>query len=105
MTDQSRRKFLQATSIGGAAAGAAVILPRLSARPATASAASAQAAGAVAAPAFAPAGAAHTGPFVAYVKNAKTGEIAVLAGENEVVHYDPQLAARLAQVASRTVQA
>lgn len=106
MTDQSRRKFLQATSIGGAAAGAAVILPRLSTRPAAATAASAQAAaGAVAVPAFAPAGAAHTGPFVAYVKNAKTGEIAVLAGENEVVHYDPQLAARLAQVASRTVQA
>lgn len=103
MTDQSRRKFLKATSIGGTAAGAAVVLPRLSAQPARA--AQAQTATASASVTTAEAGAAHAGPFVAYVKNAKTGEIAVMAGENEVVHYDPQLAARLAQVAARSTQA
>ena len=98
MTDQSRRKFLQATSIGGAAAGAAVLLPRLAAQPTAAHAAQDQAADAAAGPA-------HDGPFVAYVKNAKTGEIAVMAGEHEIVHRDVQLAAQLAKVAARAPQA
>jgi hypothetical protein len=37
---------------------------------------------------------------VAYVKNAKAGEIAVMVGEHEVVHQDKDLATRLAQVAA-----
>jgi hypothetical protein len=99
MTDQSRRKFLKATSIGGAAAGATVLLPRLSAQAATAKD------GQAAAGSAAEAGAVHSGPFVAYVKDAKTGEIAVLAGEHEILHRDVQLARQLAQVAARTPRA
>lgn len=102
MTDQSRRKFLKATSIGGAAAGATVLMPRLSAQAATAqSAAQDSVRGQAVAASSIEFGAAHPGPIVAYVKNAKTGEIAVLAGENEILHRDVQLARQLAQVAAR----
>lgn len=47
------------------------------------------------------AGPAHAGPFMAWVKDATAGEIAVLVGEHEVLHHDRKLAARLAQIAGR----
>lgn len=99
MTTQSRRNFLKATSVGGTALGTAILWPRLFDQPASAHAVAEQGV-----PGSADA-IAHGGPFVAYVKNAKTGEIAVLAGEHEIVHRDPQLAARLAQVAALAPQA
>lgn len=43
--------------------------------------------------------AAHDGPIVAYVHDARTGEISVLAGEREVHVRDRKLAARIAGVA------
>lgn len=46
-------------------------------------------------------GAVHGGPFVAWVKDAQSGEIAVMVGEHEVVHHDRQLAASLARIAAR----
>ena len=47
------------------------------------------------------AGPAHDGPFTVWVKNVRTGEIAVLVGESEVVHHDKALATKLAQIAAR----
>ena len=98
MTDQSRRKFLKATSLGGATLGSVLLMPSLFD----------QSASADSSPEQSPVNgtdAAHGGPFVAYVKNARTGEIAVLAGEHEVVHSDPQLAMSLARIAARLPQA
>jgi hypothetical protein len=45
------------------------------------------------------AGPMHDGPFVAWVKDAKSGVIAVMVGEREVLHTDRELAARLARIA------
>jgi hypothetical protein len=98
MSDQSRRRFLKATSVGGAAVGGAIFMPRLFDQAARADAPAPR-------PAPRAAEAVHTGPFVAYVKNAKTGQIAVLTGEREVLHHDPQLAASLARVAAGLPQA
>ncbi|MGI8761394.1 MAG: ubiquinol-cytochrome c reductase iron-sulfur subunit N-terminal domain-containing protein [Jatrophihabitantaceae bacterium] len=86
MTEHSRRKFLTHASLGAAAVGAAAVAPAL-----TASAAAEPLA----------AGPVHHGPFLAWVKDAKSGEISVLVGETEVVHHDRLLAARLAQIAGR----
>jgi hypothetical protein len=41
----------------------------------------------------------HSGPVVAYVRNAGTGEISVMAGEREVKVHDRKLAARIARAA------
>ena len=41
---------------------------------------------------------AGSGPVVAYVSNAKTGEISVMAGEHEVNVRDAKLAARIARI-------
>jgi len=85
MAEHSRRKFLQRASLGAAAVSAVAVVPGLGAG-------SAEAEGS---------GPAHSGPFVAWVKDAKTGEIAVLVGEHEVVHRDRKLAARLARIAGQ----
>jgi hypothetical protein len=45
--------------------------------------------------------AAHDGPIVAYVHDARTGEISVLAGHREVRVRDRKLAAQIASVARR----
>ena len=86
MSEHSRRHFIRNASIGAAAVGAAALIPSMTS--------------ADAAPA-APTGPAHDGPFAVWVKNAKTGEIAVLVGENEVIHHDKALAATLARIAAR----
>jgi hypothetical protein len=86
MTDASRRNFLALAGAGAAVVGAAAVAP---------------AAAAAAAPkkeaneTELPAGADQ--PMVAYVKNPKTGELAVMAGEREVVVRDRELVARLAR--------
>jgi hypothetical protein len=90
MTDRSRRAFLTTASLGAAAAGVAVVIP-------------AGAAGAAEPDALA-SGPAHDGPFAVWVKNAKTGELAVLVGETEVVHHDRALAKKLARIAARGSQ-
>lgn len=85
MPEQSRRKFIKHASIGAAAVSAATVLP-----------------GMAAADAETPvSGPAHSGPFAVWVKNASTGEIAVLVGETEVVHHDRALAQKLARIAAR----
>jgi hypothetical protein len=45
---------------------------------------------------------AHDGPVVAYVHDARTGEISVLASDREVIVRDRELAARIASVARRS---
>ncbi|PZS36192.1 MAG: hypothetical protein DLM58_02305 [Pseudonocardiales bacterium] len=85
MAQHSRRSFLKHASVGAAAVGAAAVVPAVLAAPADA----------------APAGPAHAGPFVAWVKDAKAGQISVLVGEHEVVHTDRKLATRLAQIAAQ----
>ncbi len=39
-------------------------------------------------------------PFIASVKDHRTGEVAAMVGEHEVVHRDRELAAGLAAIAS-----
>jgi hypothetical protein len=41
----------------------------------------------------------HSGPVVAYVRDAGKGEISVMAGEREVKVHDRKLAARIARAA------
>lgn len=43
--------------------------------------------------------AAKSGPVVAYIRNPRTGEISVMAGEREVKFHDHKIAARLARAA------
>lgn len=85
MNDQTRRGFLTLAGAGAAVVGAAAIAPA--------------AAGAAdsAAPPVVPAGV--EGPLVAFVRDARAGEVAVLLGEREVVVHDLELAARIARVA------
>lgn len=92
MAEHSRRKFLKHASAGGAVAGVAALTPTLlaesiSARPPEA--------------ADDHVGRVHDEPFMAYVKDARTGEIAVLVGEREAVHQDRELAERLGRAAER----
>lgn len=92
MAEQSsRRSFIRRASFGTAVLGASVLAP----------AALSQAADALPdGPASGAPIAQHEGPLMAYVKNARSGEVAVMVGEREVVHHDPQLAARLARIAA-----
>ena len=43
----------------------------------------------------------HGGPFVAWVKDVKEGEVAVMVGEQTIVHKDANLAKQLAEIAAR----
>lgn len=85
MSEHSRRHFIRNASIGAAAVGATAVIPTMT---------SADAATPVAGPA-------HDGPFAVWVKDVKSGEIAVLVGESEVVHHDKALATALARIAAR----
>jgi hypothetical protein len=84
VAEASRRTFLKTGAVGAAALGAAAVVstPTLG-------------------HAAVPSGPAHEGPFVAWVKDAKAGEISVMVGEQVVVHKDVQLAKQLAQIAAR----
>lgn len=98
VADRSRRRFLQQGTLGAVAVGAA-FTPGLmsgvaSAQPPVRSAVH-------------PAGAARPEvvaalpeqPFIAYVKDHRSGEIVVMVGEQEVVYRDAELASRLARIA------
>ncbi|HUJ36010.1 MAG TPA: twin-arginine translocation signal domain-containing protein [Solirubrobacteraceae bacterium] len=43
--------------------------------------------------------AASSGPVIAYIRNPRTGEISVMAGEREVKVHDRKIASRLARAA------
>ena len=86
MAEHSRRHFLK---FAGVAAGAAAVVPALGMTGADAESS-------------APA---HDGAFVAWVKDPKAGEIAVLVGERELTVRDRKLAKRLAQAAARAQSA
>jgi hypothetical protein len=86
--DQSRRGFLAVAGAGAAGVAAAAALGGGSAE-AESTAVPAQA----------------TKPLVAYVRDARTGEVAVMEGEREVVVHDRTLAARIARAAHRPSRA
>jgi anaerobic selenocysteine-containing dehydrogenase len=85
MTARSRRTFLKLGAV--TAAGAAVA-------PGFAGSAGAEESSAPA----------HDGAFVAWVKDPRAGEIAVLVGDRELTVRDRPLAKRLAQAAARAQQ-
>ena len=82
MADLTRRKFLAQASLSVAGSGVALAalgklpLPRSSATSRKARAAS-------------------QGPIIAHVRNAETGEVALMTGSKEVVYRDPELVERL----------
>jgi hypothetical protein len=92
MADLSRRTFLGASA---AAAGAAVIGVPI----ATAAAGSGTPAAAPLAAGGALLGAKASGPLVAYVKDASSGDVSIMVGTQEVKYHDPDLVARLARAA------
>jgi hypothetical protein len=87
VSEHSRRGFLKVAGISTVAASV-VALPGLS--------------GTAEAESSAPA---HESPFVAWVKDPKAGEIAILVGTSELVYTDKKLAKRLAQAAARAHKA
>jgi len=97
VADQSRRRFLQHGTLGAVAVGAAftpgLVSGVASAQPAVSAAVhpSAVRPGAV--------GALPDQPFIAYVKDHRSGEVVVMVGEREVVYRDAELASRLARIA------
>ncbi len=88
MSEHSRRNFIRTASVGAAAIGATAIVPSMSSADA-------------ATPDTTAGGVAHDGPFTVWVTNARSGEIAVLVGEQKIVHHDKALAAKLARIAGR----
>jgi len=93
VADQSRRKFLQHGTLGAVAVGAA-FTPAL-----VSGVASAQPPVSAAAVHPVAVGALPDRPFIAYVKDHRSGEIVVMVGEREVVYRDAELASRLARIA------
>jgi hypothetical protein len=91
MSENSRRSFIRHATLGTAALGASVLVPASLGQEASARTRTQPAAAT---------GAVHQGPLMAYVKNPGTGEIAVMVGEREVLHRDPQLAAQLGRIAA-----
>ena len=89
MAGLTRRGFLTKTSIGAAAVGAMLAVPRLT-----------NGTSAEAAQEFALSGHELAGPVVAHVRNIKTGEIAVMVGTREIVFRDRQFVKRLVKAAS-----
>ena len=93
MDEATRRKFLIMAGIGAATtAGVAV---------AASTGIGAEPAGDGAPPTALPASA--SGRLVAYAENVRTGRLAVMVGETEVVVHDPDLVARLSPVAAGRV--
>ena len=87
MSNSSRRGFLKIAGAGaavGAAVAATAAVRSDGAKPAAAG-------GTAAAPPYT-----ASGPLVAYVRDVRSAEIAVLVGETEVVEHDRELVARLA---------
>ncbi len=86
MSRMSRRAFLSTAgaATGAAALGAAVGVPKLAAGGALATA---------------PSGPLPEHPVVAYVRDARTGELAVMVGDREVAVKDPSLVRRIVDAA------
>jgi hypothetical protein len=97
VADQSRRRFLQHGTLGAVAVGAAftpgLVSGVASAQPAVPAAVHPSAVH------HAAVGALPDQPFIAYVKDHRSGEIVVMVGEREVVYRDAELASRLARIA------
>ena len=89
MTDLNRRSFLKQTSLGAATLGLLSSLPALAAIPDS-----------QARKPEVPA-ASFSGPMIAHVSDAATGEVALLVGVREIVFHDPQLVARLMKAVRR----
>jgi len=82
MADLTRRKFLAQASLGVAGSGVALTaLGKLNLPGSSASSRKARAA--------------KQGPIVAHIRNAETGEVAVMTGSKEVVFKDTELVDRL----------
>jgi hypothetical protein len=98
----TRRTVLRSGSIGAAAAGLLAAVPGLSgliggassAAPELSGAASGEAAGVAAADTSA-----VTGPIVAHITDAATGDISLYVGEREIPYRDPALVAHLLHAA------
>ena len=88
MAEHSRRLFLKNASIGAVAVGAvaAMSTSRLGGSASLAEPVS-----------FGPL---HAGPFAAWVKDVQQGEVAVMVGEQTIIHKDAKLAQQLAQIAA-----
>lgn len=89
MSDPNRRGFLALAGAGAAAATVVAVAPAIT----DAAGASTGAAAKTAVPSH------IKEPLVAYVRDAHTGEVAVMVGEREVVVHDRELAARIARAA------
>jgi hypothetical protein len=89
MTDLNRRSFLRQTSVGAATLGLLASVPAL----AVISESPQNTTPAVA-------GTMVDGPLIAHVRDAATGEVALLLGCREIIFHDPQLVARLMKAAS-----
>ena len=91
MSDATRRGFLVFAGAGTAAAVGAVAGPKLFSDKPDAVAASTP---------LQPADLANAESFVVHVKDVKTGQLAIMVGEREVLVTDRELASRLAGVAT-----
>lgn len=92
MSESTRRGFLIMAGAGAAATAGAVAVAS------TGSAGAAPADTGTGTDTAPPATA--SGPLVAYVQDARSGQVSVMVGETEVVVSDPALVARLASIAS-----
>lgn len=83
MTERSRRGFLRNSTLGAGVVAAAALAPQTSAAASTADAGHA--------------GVVTSEPVMAYVRDARVGEIALFVGAEEFLYRDPDLARRLAR--------
>ena len=98
MPELSRRRFLTGTSLGVAGIAASTAIPAMS--PLVASGVGRTAGSQTGAAAEQELDlSAVGGDIVAHVRDASTGEVAILVGGAERIHHDPKLVARLLQVA------
>jgi hypothetical protein len=88
MAGLSRKSFIEQASVGAAAAAALVAVPGYTFARQTAHASTTSTRTT-----------AHAGPILAHVRNAATGEIAVLFGTREVIIHDREVANRLLRAA------
>ena len=88
MSHTSRRTFLSGAAVVAGAATATALIPAGSAFASKSNK-----------DVEAPEGDAQTGTVVAYVKDAKSGQISVMSGDREVVVTDRKLAQKLARLA------
>lgn len=84
MADLSRKGFIEQASVGAAAAAAFVAMPGYAFARESAHASTRHMAMTT-----------QSGPVLAHVRNAETGEIAVLFGTREVIIHDREVANRL----------